>query len=230
MAQLILIPGLVSDQNIWRHAVAALAAYSPLIANVRQTTSIAGIASQILAQNEGQLYIAGHSMGGIIAVEMYAQSPERIEKIALLNSSMMPQMDGEAAYRQSMIDLVNKDGIKALAETWLPRLVHKSRHDDTGFMAEISNSVMAANAKIHANQNKALLNRPDGYLTIGKITCPTLVLAGRQDKLCRVDENENMASKIQGSQLVIVEDCSHFAPLEQPKQVNQALLHWVGGE
>lgn len=227
MASLILIPGLVSDQHIWRHAVKALANYNSIIADVSQTTSIAGIATQILAQNKGQLYVAGHSMGGIIAVEIYRQAPERVEKLALLNSSMMPQMDGEAAYRQSMIDMVNKGGIDALANNWLPNLVHKSRHDDADFMAEISNSIMAADAKIHEKQNNALLNRPDGYLTIEKITCPTLVLAARQDKLCRVSENEDMASKINNSQLVIVEDCAHFAPLERPDAVNQALKDWL---
>ncbi|MBL1418959.1 MAG: alpha/beta hydrolase [Alphaproteobacteria bacterium] len=227
MAKLVLIPGLVSDHHIWRHAVKALAAYHPIIADVSQTTSIADIATQILGENDGQLYIAGHSMGGIIAVEIYRQAPERIEKLALLNSSMMPQMDGEAEYRQSMIDMVNEGGIEALAKNWLPRLVHQSRHDDADFMAEIASSIMAANAKIHEKQNNALLGRPDGYLTIEKITCPTLVLAARQDKLCRVTENEDIASKINGSQLVIVEDCAHFAPLERPDTVNQALKNWL---
>lgn len=227
MPKLILTPGLVSDHHIWQHIVAPLAAHNPIIADVSGTTSIAQIASKILAENEGQLMLAGHSMGGIIAVEIYRQASQRIDKLALLNSSMLPQMDGEAKYRKDMVAQVNENGIEFLAQEWLPRLVHKSRRNDTAFMSQISASIMSATPKQHQDQNTALLNRPDGYATIPKITCPTLILAGQDDKLCRAAENTQMANQINGSQLVIIEDCAHFSPLEHPQIVTDALITWL---
>lgn len=230
MPKLILIPGLISDPQIWQFIVKPLADYSPIIANVSQMTSIEQIARKILAENTGKLFVVGHSMGGIIAVEMYRQAPERIEKLALLNSSMLPKMEGETAYRQGLVDQVNENGVEILIGNWLPRLVHPSRHDDLEFMSLINASIMSSTAKQHETQNNALLNRPDGYATIPNINCPTLVLAGQQDKLCRADENAKIANQIKNSTLVIIEQCAHFSPLEHPKQVSAALNKWLLNE
>lgn len=227
MPTLILIPGLVSDHNIWQYIAPKLATHNPVIADVSQTTSIQQIATKILTENQGQLSLVGHSMGGIIAVEIYRQAPNRIKKLALLNSSMLPKMDGETAYRKTMVDQVNAQGINILAKDWLPRLVHSSRRDDPDFMNIISISIASATPKQHQNQNQALLNRPDGYATIANITCPTLVLAGQDDKLCRADENQKIAAQINNSTLVIIDQCGHFSPLEHPEQVTDALVSWL---
>lgn len=229
MAKLILIPGLLSDVIAWQQVAQALHAYKPIIADVSSLTSITEIATQILTENQGQLQIVGHSMGGIIAVEMYKQAPQRIEKLALLDTSMAPQMDGELPARQKQIDLAYNEGMQALAKVWLPYLVNKNRHEDAILMTALTDMVMRADAAQHEKQNLALLNRPDGYEVASQITCPTLVLVGRQDKICRVAEHEDMANKIPNSKLEIIEDCGHFAPIERPDEVTKALQDWLKG-
>jgi pimeloyl-ACP methyl ester carboxylesterase len=79
-------------------------------------------------------------------------------------------------------------------------------------------------------QINALLNRPDASALLPSITCPTLLLCGREDSWSPPAQHEKMRDAIPNAQLCIIERCGHMSTLEQPQVVNEALARWLGAE
>jgi len=157
-------------------------------------------------------------------------APERIEKLALIDTGIDSRRDGEEAKRQVLIDLAFAEGMEALADRWLPPMLHADRVEDQSILAPLKAMVMRATPEQHERQIRALLNRPNLRPRLSGITCPTLVMVGRQDRWSPLAQHEEMAALIPHAELVIVEDSGHMTLLEQPDQVSHALLRWLGFE
>jgi len=76
-------------------------------------------------------------------------------------------------------------------------------------------------ADVFLRQTHAVINRQDSRGKLAAIACPTLVLCGRRDNLCPVDVSEELANKIPGAYLIILETCGHLSTKEK---VTQALI------
>jgi pimeloyl-ACP methyl ester carboxylesterase len=87
--------------------------------------------------------------------------------------------------------------------------------------------VMRSTPESFQNQQRALLNRPDARTVLPAIHCPALVLCGKQDTWSPVAQHEEIAAAIAGAKLVVIEECGHMAPAEQPAQVTAALREWM---
>lgn len=229
-AILVLIPGLISDDIVWREVADALGALVPvMIADVSKGASLAEMAESILAEIPGPLYVAGHSMGGRVALEMVRLAPNRIEKLALVDTGVHPLVAGELEKRQVMVDLAYNEGMAALAERWLPPMVDATRQGDKALMGALTDMVLRADAEQHERQIGALVHRPDAGPLLPSIKCPVLLLAGRQDAWSPPSQHAEMQSKLEDSRLVVIEDAGHFAPIERPEAVAEALKMWITG-
>jgi protocatechuate 4,5-dioxygenase alpha subunit len=166
-------------------------------------------------------------MGARVALEMVRAAPERIAGLALLDTGIHTVREGEEANRQILVDLAFKEGMAALADRWLPPMVHEARVHDSRLMEPLKAMVMRATPEQHHRQIRALLNRSDPRDLLPTIKCPVLVIVGRQDRWSPLAQHQEIAALIPNAELIVIEDSGHMSPVEQPDQVSHALLHWL---
>ena len=155
--QVVLLPGLLCDASIWAAQIAALKPYAGVaVGDFSQLGSLEEMARAALALREGPLVVIGHSMGARVALEMVRAAPERISKLALLDTGVHPVQEGEEAKRQILVDLAFEQGMSALADRWLPPMVHEARTQDRRLMEPLRAMVMRASPEQHQRQIRAL--------------------------------------------------------------------------
>jgi pimeloyl-ACP methyl ester carboxylesterase len=225
---LILLPGLLCDATVWEPQVTALAPLAEIrVANFRGFDSITAMAQAVLAAAPARFALAGHSMGARAALEVVRLAPERVERLALLDTGTHPLRAGEAENRQELVDLANRDGMAALVARWLPPMVHPDRLADEPLMAKLRAMVERMSPAIHASQIKALLERPDAEAVLPTIRCPVLVGVGRQDAWSPPSQHEAIVAAVPHAKLVVFENSGHMAPIEAPEAVTAALREWL---
>lgn len=221
---LVLIPGLLCDALVWKHQLTAFAAtHELLVPELSDHTSLEAMAAAVLAAAPAKFALVGHSLGGRIALEVVRQAPARVTHLALMDTGVGPASPSEQDSRLELVLLGETQGLAAVAERWLPPMLHPARRQEPAFMAPLEAMVAGRSAASFRRQQEALLARPDARPVLGKVHCPTLVLAGREDEWSPPAQHEAIAAAIPGAQLVIVPEAGHFAPLEQPAPVTQAL-------
>jgi pimeloyl-ACP methyl ester carboxylesterase len=220
-----LLPGLLCDETIWSDQRQALEAVADVvIPDFRHVNSIAAMAQLVLDAAPQRFAVAGHSMGGRVALEVFRMAPDKVERLALLDTGIHPRAPAEQTKRGELIDLARTSGMEALAARWLPPMLHRNHYALLGPLTEM---VKRSTPETFANQQRALLDRPDARAALSSIRCPTLVLCGREDAWSPVPQHEEIAAAIPGAHLVIVEDCGHMSTVEQPKAVTKALQAWL---
>lgn len=227
MKTLILIPGLISDKIVWQ-ALANAASSQMCIynADLTQDTSIADMARTILAHVDGHMIVVGHSLGGRVAMEMARIASERMIGLVLADTGYLPKKDGEEKKRQAMIDL-GHESMEKLAAQWLPPMLNPESLADPQLFGDLIDMVLRADPDIHERQIRALITRPDASQYLNQISCPTLLIVGRQDSWSPVAQHQEIANQIKNSQLMIIENAGHFAPVEQEIQVVKAITNWM---
>ncbi|MCO6187241.1 alpha/beta fold hydrolase [Rhizobium sp. L1K21] len=228
MTTLVLIPGLVSDEIIWKPLADAARPHMPVYdALPTDKATIPDMAASILEAVDGDLIAVGHSLGGRIAMELAHQAPERVKGLVLANTGHHPLSEGETPKRQQKIDLGNEDMAKLAAE-WLPPMLDPARVSDTALVAELTAMVLRAGPEVHERQIRALMARPDAGAYLSDITCPVLLIAAYQDKWSPVSQHEEIAEALGGeSDMAIIDNAGHFAPVEQPDAVVSATMGWL---
>lgn len=226
MATTLLIPGLLCDRFVWEPVLARTEAE---IADLSTQESIAQMADDMLAAHPGKLKVAGHSMGARVAMEMARRAPDRIERLVLLDTGIHPLKDGETQKRADIVALAYEKGMAALAETWLPGMVYEPNRQNAALMRGLTDMVLRMSPELHERQIRALVGRPDASLYLAGITCPTLLVVGRQDAWSPVEQHEAMLALLPDARLEIVEDAGHFAPVEQPDAVAALVTDFLAG-
>jgi pimeloyl-ACP methyl ester carboxylesterase len=230
---LLLLPGLMCDRAVWAAQIEALShRVDCIVPHHGELNSLAAMAERALREAPpGPLAVAGHSMGGRIAFEMFAQAPQRIERLALLDTSYHPLPPGEAgererAGRHALLAIARAQGMRAMAREWTQGMLHPGRLRSPLFEAVLDMFERGTTAAFAA-QIEALLARRDATDLLAHIDRPTLVLCGREDGWSPPSRHEFMHRRIAGSRLVIVEDCGHMSTMERPDAVTAALADWL---
>jgi pimeloyl-ACP methyl ester carboxylesterase len=166
-------------------------------------------------------------MGGYVALEVMRQAPERVEKLALLDTSARPDTPEQTKARLELIRLAEGRGLEEAARTLLPRLLHPSRLGDENLASTVVDMALSTGAEVFERQEKAIIARPDSRPSLSSIECPALVLCGREDGITPVEAHEELAGNIPGAKLRVVEGCGHLSTLECPGEVNGALRGWL---
>lgn len=226
MAQVLLIPGLLCDETVWRPALEQLPGAQ--VADLSTQDDITQMARDCLAAHPGPLRVAGHSMGARVAMEMARLAPDRIERLALLNTGIHPLRDGEVEKRAEIVAFAHELGMAALAERWLPGMVYEPNRQNTALMSAMREMVLRNSPALHERQITALVNRPEAAAVLPGIACPVLLVVGRQDQWSPVSQHQDMLALLPDARLEIVENAGHFAPLEQPDAVAALLAGFLG--
>jgi pimeloyl-ACP methyl ester carboxylesterase len=225
---LVLIPGLLCDRFIWQDQTRSLAgSHEVSVPELEGLDSIPAMAAAALAQAPRRFALAGHSLGGRIALEIWRQASQRVTRLALLDTGVHSATPDEPARRQALLTLADTEGMRAVARAWLPPMVHPDRLADRVFMAPLEAMVERHSPETFHNQIRALLGRPDATPALATIRCPTLVLCGREDGWSPLAQHQAIAANIAGAVLVVVPECGHMAPVERPAEVTGALRRWL---
>ena len=230
---LVLVPGLLCDAAVWAPELAALEAAGPVaVADHGRLDSLSAMAERVLATAPPTFALAGHSMGGRVALEIVARAPERVARLALLDTGHEGLPAGEAGDRERsgrlrLLDVARREGMRAMGRDWLRGMVHPRRLVDAWLVNEILDMIARATPAHFAAQMNALLNRPDRTALLPTIAVPTLVLCGADDAWSPLARHRAIAAAIPGSTLVAVPDCGHMSTMEQPEALTRALLAWL---
>ena len=226
---LVLVPGLLCSARVYAPQVSALWPFGQVtVADHRHDGTMAAIAARILAAAPPLFALAGHSMGGYIAFAMLREAPERIAKLALLDTSARPDTDEQSAAREKSIATAQAGKLDDVVETLTPRFLHRNRHNDEALKRVVREMAEDTGAEAFVRQQKAILSRPDSRPLLATVRCPTLVLVGEGDELTPPALSKEICVGISGARLVVVPDCGHLSTIEKPDAVNAALAEWLG--
>jgi pimeloyl-ACP methyl ester carboxylesterase len=229
---LILIPGLLCDTNVWRSQIAALSSIADVrVSDHGMQDSLVGMARTIIAGAPERFAVAGHSMGGRIALEVFHAAPDRVTGLALMDTGIHPLAPGEAgeleaAGRYRLLDIARRDGMRAMAREWVQGMVHPSRLNDRKLIEPILDMFESKSSSIYAAQIRALLDRNDAAPLLPRIRVPTLLLCGHEDAWSPPERHLEMRARIPGSTFVDIPVCGHMSTMERPDAVNAALRTW----
>lgn len=235
LPHLLLLPGLACDAEVWKHQARALGEIATVqIVGYGASDSIERMARVAIERAPQKFAVAGHSMGGRVALEVFRVAPERVVGLALLDTAYKPLQPGEAgerekAERAGYVQIAQTQGMRAMARTWLQKMVHPSRLTDQPLLESIVEMMGRKTPEIFTGQIKALLGRPDATPVLPAIKCPTLVLCGREDAWSVLDVHRDMAARIPNARLVAIDTCGHMATMERPEAVTAALAEWFSG-
>jgi pimeloyl-ACP methyl ester carboxylesterase len=225
---IVFIPGLLCSTEIFAPQVAALWPYGPvMVASTLEGATMAEMAAAILAAAPARFALAGISMGGYVCFEIMRQAPERVVKLALIDTTARPDTPEQTANRRALVAKARAGDFERVAVRALTALLHPARLGDPVLRATNARMARAVGLEGFARQQEAILARVDSRPSLVAIKVPTLIVVGEQDPVTPPDRAEEMARGIAGSRVVVVAECGHCSTLEQPGAVNEALMEWV---
>jgi pimeloyl-ACP methyl ester carboxylesterase len=224
----VMVPGLLCTPRLYFGQIPALWRFGPVtVADHTRDDSMSGIARRILSLAPPRFALVGLSMGGYVAFEIVRQAPDRIVKLALLDTTARPDAPEQTEQRRRQIDMAQTGRFEGIAELLFPRFVAAARQADRALEGVVRTMAGDTGAEAFVRQQTAIMNRIDSRPGLGAIGCPTLVLVGEQDALIPPDRAAEMAAAIPGARQVVVPDCGHLSALEQPEAVARALASFL---
>lgn len=226
---LVLIPGLLCDEALWRHQLDHLKDQLTItVADLTQDDTVTAMAERLLAAAPPSFALAGLSLGGYVAQEIMRLAPGRVERLALLATNARADTEEQRENRASLINLTEIGRFKGVTPRLLPNLIHPDRLNDPAVADVVLAMAERVGQDSFIRQQRAIMARKDGRPDLEAIRVPTLILAGRQDKLCPPKVQDEMAARLSSGRLVFIEDCGHLPPLERPRTVTAIFRYWLG--
>jgi len=230
---LLLLPGMLSDADYYAAQLEGLRDLAEIsIPAYPRVATIGAMARQVLGAAPACFAVCGHSMGGRVAQEIIAQAPARVLALALCATDFRAPHDAaerarEQAQRRAWLARVDQDGFDAFAHAWAESVIAPAHRADQALIARIVAMAARHGRDGLAAHTSAGLSRPDYAHLLPQIRVPTLLLAGREDRLRPPETLQRMAQQIPGARLRILEDCGHMLSMEAPAAVNQSLRAWL---
>jgi len=225
---LVLIPGMLCNELSWQAQTQELADIAAIqVTDLRGHETFADFAKTILAGAADRFALAGHSMGARVALEVYRQAPERVFKLALLDTGVHPPLPGERERREAAVSKAEEIGISNYADEWIDQILPGSRETQSPLyfaMKEMITGFTPADFRMMTN---CMITRADAAPILEQVACPTLVVCGAHDHYSPPDRHVQMVDLIPNADLHIVENCGHMAPMEQPTVVSGLMREWL---
>jgi pimeloyl-ACP methyl ester carboxylesterase len=227
---LVLLPGLLCDAALWEPQLSELADIADFfVADLTEYETMKEMAKSVLRDAPWKEFaLAGLSMGGYVALEVMRRAPQRVTRLALLDSRARPEIPDETGRRQQLMKLAQTErGFAPVTSRMLPLMLHPSRIKDAPLTKTIRVMAERTGVDSYLREQRAIIPRPDFRPGLPEIKCPALVLCGRQDQLAPLECSEEMAAAIPEARLVVVEECGHLSTLERPDEASAAMRAWL---
>jgi pimeloyl-ACP methyl ester carboxylesterase len=224
----VLIPGLLCSARLYAAQIPVLWPLGAVtVADHRHDDTLAAIAARLLENAPPRFALVGLSMGGYIAFEVLRQAPERVVKVALLDTGSRADDDARRAVRDNQVAMARSGRMAEVFEALWQVWVHPSRYADAELKREVHAMGQETGTDAFARQQAAMKSRPDSRPGLGAIRCPTLVLVGDSDQATPPELSREIVAGIPGSRLIVVPQCGHLSTMERPEVVNRALVEWM---
>jgi pimeloyl-ACP methyl ester carboxylesterase len=225
---IVFLSGLLCNETVWEDISKELQNdYEILIISFQGCDSIEMMAKKVLDLAPSSFILIGHSMGGRVALEVFNQASNRVKALGLFNTGVHAKSESEIPERQKLLDLAKKEGIASVAKQWLPPMMSNDSLKNSILMEKLYKMVNSYTQEEFSKQIHALLNRPNAQILLPLINIPTLLLSATQDKLSPISQHEQMQIYLKNSTLVVIENASHMAPVEQPIAVSDVIRNWL---
>lgn len=223
-----MVPGMMCDERIFSPQIEALSQNLEVtIADISNFSSVRELASYVLKKAPKNFSLLGHSMGGIVAMEIYSQEPNRIEKLILMDTNPKAELDEVKLKREPQIREVNNGKLlEVMRDEMKPNYLAESENKRS-VLNVCMDMALTLGPDVFINQSRALQSRLDQQNTIQSIKIPVLILCGSEDKLCPVERHEMMHNMISDSDLKIINNAGHMPTLEQPRETTEVIEEWL---
>jgi len=225
---LVLIPGMMCDERIFAPQIEGLSdSIRIIVADISGHSTVQDLAAEVLKKSPPKFHLLGHSMGGIVAMEMYAQEPNRIEKMVLMDTNPKAELEEVKAMRDPQMKAA-KEGklVDVMRDEMKPNYLDASDNRES-ILHTCMEMAQSMGSEVFINQSKALQTRVDQQSTLRLIAVPVLVICGSNDKLCPVERHEMMHNMISDSDLKIINNAGHMPTLEQPRETTEVIKEWL---
>ncbi len=227
LPNLLLLPGLLNDAELWRDQLTGLADIAHCqVGDLTGSDTLHGVAEQVLAAAPPRFALAGFSMGGYVAQELLRLAPERIERLALLGTSIRAETPERSAQRRAQARAVRLPGeFHGFGEIHTRSYIDPSRHGDHVLIERIRTMTVRLGAPVFQRQSQFV--RPGGVDVLAGYDRPLLLLCGEHDRIAPLELHREMQQLVPQARLVVLPECGHMAPMEKPREVTQALREWL---
>ena len=228
MIPVVLLPGMMCDARLFAQQVAALSRTRPVhLAPIGARDTVAALADAVLAHAPPRFALAGLSMGGIVAMEVLRRAPERVERLALLDTNPMAETEGVRARRGPQIARARDGGLEAVMRDEMKPHYLADGPDRRAILDLCMDMALGLGPEVFDRQSRALASRPDQCDTLRAWRGPTLVLMGEEDRLCPRDRHDLMHALVPGSRLAVIPGAGHLPTLERPEETTAELVRWL---
>lgn len=225
---ILLVPGLACTPEVWAGQLTALWSRGPVtVANHTVGTSIGDIARHILEAAPPRFALAGISMGGYIAFEIWRQAPERVRGLGLVDTSARADSAEATERRRAAMGLARDGKYAQVVAAGFPLIVHPDHVEVPALKALHTRMSLGVGAETYLRQQEAIIARADSRADLPNIQVPSVVIVGDRDALTPPELSEEMARGLPDAQLAVIGRAGHMALAEQPEAVNAVLLSWL---
>jgi len=223
-----MIPGMMCDERIFAPQIEGLSdSIRIIVADISGYSTVHELAAEVLKKSPPKFDLLGHSMGGIVAMEMYSQEPNRIEKLVLMDTNPKAELEEVKAMRDPQMKAAREGKlVDVMRDEMKPNYLDASDNRES-ILHTCMEMAKSMGTEVFMNQSKALQTREDQQSTLRLIEVPVLVICGSNDKLCPVERHELMHNIINHSELKIINNAGHMPTLEQPKETTEVLKKWL---
>ena len=227
MTPVVLLPGMMCDARLWGPVMGAFAGRAVLHAPLTEAETTDGLAQAVLALAPPRFALCGLSMGGIVAMEIVARAPDRVERLALMDTNPLAETAAAQAHRGPQIARALAGGLAGVMRDEMKPNYLADGPGQAAVLALCMEMALSLGPKIFARQSRALRDRCDRTAALATYGGPALVLMGADDRLCPRDRHDLMHRLMPQSRLSIVAGAAHLPVLEQPAQVTAELSLWL---
>ena len=223
-----MLPGLLNTRRLFEHQVEALSDIADcIVPELWHHDTMGAMAEATLAVSPKSFALCGFSMGGYVAFEIMRRAPERVERLALIDTQAAPDSPESTSHRHGLMDQTHFGRFHGVQRSLLPQIVYNAHLDDPAITQPILDMALEVGADGFRREQNAIIARADSRPLLVEIEVPTVVIVGRQDQSTPLVRAEEMAADIATSRLVVIEQSGHMSPLEQPDEVSAALRRWL---
>ncbi|MCD7099160.1 alpha/beta hydrolase [Stenotrophomonas sp. MMGLT7] len=224
---LLLLPGLLNDAELWRDQLAGLADIADCqVGDLTGSDTLRGVAEQVLAAAPPRFALAGFSMGGYVAQDLLRIAPARVERLALLGTSVRAESPERSAQRRAQARAVRLPGeFHGFGEIHTRSYIDPSRYGDHALIERIRAMTVRLGAPVFQRQSQFV--RPSGMDVLTGYDRPLLLVCGEHDRIAPLELHLEMQRLVPQARLLVLPDCGHMAPMERPQEVTQALRDWL---
>lgn len=197
------------------------------VVETTRDASIAAMVDRALETAPPKFALAGLSMGGYVALEFWRRAPERIARLALLDTSARADSEPAKVRRRELIEQAEQGRFKGVTPRLMPAFVHPDRADEPALVMAISTMAETVGREAFIRQQYAVMDRVDSRPDLSSIDVPTMVICGREDAATPLSLSEEIAAGVPGARLCVIEECGHMSPMERPHAVTALLRDWL---